>query len=115
MSRDKELDSSEHPFYLTKKITNFTGNWQGYDARAEFERQGACTDSVWRATPCNANYELSPTYPRVLVVPYAVSDDDLGAIRGKYSCPNLNGCEQFLLVPCAERAKKERSQIEIPS
>ena len=50
----------------------------GYDAEAEFQRQGLNNPlSHWRVTNLNATYNLCQTYPRFLVVPRSLTDDDL--------------------------------------
>eukprot|EP00965_Chrysotila_dentata_P178767 5903320-Pleurochrysis_carterae.AAC.1 len=49
-----------------------------YDPEVEFHRQGLNNPlSHWRITRLNENYELCSTYPALLVVPRAVSDDDV--------------------------------------
>lgn len=69
-----------------------------YDARREFSRMGIGgkaaegPGSAWRISDINKNYEYSPTYPSVLCVPRAVSDNMLkygGAFRSKARIPSL--------------------------
>lgn len=70
-----------------------------YDARREFARQGIGEKApdgpgrAWRITDINAEYEYSPTYPSVLCVPKAVSDNLLkygGEFRSKQRIPALS-------------------------
>ncbi|KAF2173082.1 hypothetical protein M409DRAFT_62694 [Zasmidium cellare ATCC 36951] len=69
-----------------------------YDARREFARMGVGgkaaegPGSAWRISDINKNYEYSPTYPSVLCVPRAVSDNMLkygGVFRSKGRIPAL--------------------------
>ncbi|KAK3099992.1 hypothetical protein FSP39_013159 [Pinctada imbricata] len=50
--------------------------WRVFDPVAEFRRQGLPTES-WRISKINEKYELSDTYPSVLVVPAAATDEDV--------------------------------------
>ncbi|PVD34717.1 hypothetical protein C0Q70_05994 [Pomacea canaliculata] len=50
--------------------------WRIYDPIVEYKRQGLPTES-WRITRINENYEISDSYPAILAVPTAASDDDL--------------------------------------
>ena len=53
-------------------------SWTLYDAETEFHRQGLLNPlSHWRICRLNEKYELCPTYPRLLVVPNSVSDEDI--------------------------------------
>lgn len=56
------------------------GGWQIYNAREEFRRQGVSEkqyEKGWKFTEINDNYQFSPTYPSVLVVPSKMSDATL--------------------------------------
>lgn len=50
--------------------------WQVYEPIAEYKRLGSITET-WKITKINENYELCDTYPGILVVPSAASEDDL--------------------------------------
>lgn len=69
--------------------------WELYDARREFRRMGIGpkeADKGWRISELNHDYSYSPTYPAVLVVPSAVSDNVLkhgGPYRSKVRIPAL--------------------------
>jgi hypothetical protein len=45
--------------------------------QAEFKRQKIDFLTKWRITEANQNFELCDTYPRVLVVPRSVTDEQL--------------------------------------
>jgi hypothetical protein len=54
-----------------------------YDVLTEFSRQGVLEigeECPWRICHANANYRLCNTYPRTLVMPRAMSDDELFAV-----------------------------------
>ena len=53
------------------------GEMRPFDIHAEMERQGVTDSGVWRPTAINAEYAVTPTYPRVLYVPSCVDDDVL--------------------------------------
>jgi hypothetical protein len=58
--------------------------WRLYDARAEFRRQGISEKLVergWRISTINKDYTFCSTYPAVLAVPSAVSDNVLKYAR----------------------------------
>ncbi|KAF2721030.1 phosphatases II [Polychaeton citri CBS 116435] len=70
-----------------------------YDARREFARMGIGgkaaegPGSAWRVTDINKDFSFSPTYPSVLCVPRAVSDNMLkygGPFRSKSRIPALD-------------------------
>ncbi|KAH8692841.1 protein phosphatase [Talaromyces proteolyticus] len=53
--------------------------WELYDPRKEWARQrvGENINTGWRISGINADYNFSPTYPAVLPVPSAISDNTL--------------------------------------
>ena len=70
----------------------------GFDARREFARMGISDKAAdgpgtaWRITDINQDYSFSATYPSVLCVPRAVSDNMLkygGAFRSRSRIPAL--------------------------
>ena len=64
--------------------------WFVYEVRAEYERMGIAKTSDWRFTTINQAFKFCDTYPKVLVVPQNVSDDDLrqvGEFRSKHRIP----------------------------
>ena len=70
-------------------------SWDLYDPVREFQRQGLVLNSEecpWRISNINEKYEFSPTYPKSLVVPRAISDTLLrhaGKYRSKSRVPAL--------------------------
>eukprot|EP01105_Mastigella_eilhardi_P004177 TRINITY_DN1554_c0_g1_i1.p1 TRINITY_DN1554_c0_g1~~TRINITY_DN1554_c0_g1_i1.p1 ORF type:complete len:774 (+),score=188.02 TRINITY_DN1554_c0_g1_i1:1479-3800(+) len=65
--------------------------WTVYDPRAEFQRIGVPC-AKWRLTELNKNYEFSESYPALLCVPEAISDEELPAVfhfRSKGRIPAL--------------------------
>ena len=52
--------------------------WSLFSHEAEVQRQGINNPlACWRVTQLNARYELCPSYPRLLVVPRAISDAEV--------------------------------------
>ena len=51
-------------------------SFRAYDDRAEYARIGVPNES-WRISTVNAAYELCSSYPRLMAVPAAATDDDL--------------------------------------
>lgn len=82
-------------FYYTP-VVPFTSShgWKVYDPQQEFSRQGVGrTTNQWRFTDINKDYEFSPTYPSVLVVPANISDAVLNyavKFRSKGRLPALS-------------------------
>ncbi|KAL8676641.1 MAG: hypothetical protein Q9186_006869 [Xanthomendoza sp. 1 TL-2023] len=69
--------------------------WDLYDARREWKRQGISEkdpDKGWRISKINTDYGFSPTYPALLAVPSAISDNTLnyaGRYRSRVRLPVL--------------------------
>ncbi|KAI9817734.1 MAG: hypothetical protein M1826_001490 [Phylliscum demangeonii] len=69
--------------------------WQIYDAHREFNRLGISRgneDCRWRISEINKDYKFSPTYPALLAVPAAISDNVLnyaGRYRSRVRIPVL--------------------------
>lgn len=66
--------------------------WKVYDPIAEFNRLGLETNDQWRVTNLNKDYEFSPTYPALLVVPKKITDSVLkyaSKYRSKQRLPVL--------------------------
>ncbi|KAI9758356.1 MAG: 40S ribosomal protein S3 [Chaenotheca gracillima] len=82
---------SYRPQYPEKDVNG----WTLYDPRQEWKRLGVSdkgTENGWRLTGINEDYKFSPTYPRLLVVPTAISDNVLnyaGRYRSRVRVPAL--------------------------
>ncbi|KAL8770793.1 MAG: hypothetical protein Q9194_005083 [Teloschistes cf. exilis] len=69
--------------------------WDLYDARREWKRLGISekdSDKGWRISNINLDYGFSPTYPALLAVPSAISDNTLnyaGRYRSRARLPVL--------------------------
>lgn len=57
-----------------------SSGWQIYDVKREYERIGISKSNDWRFTHINQQFKFCETYPKILVVPQSVSDDDLKQI-----------------------------------
>eukprot|EP01006_Ploeotia_vitrea_P031533 TRINITY_DN63874_c0_g1_i1.p1 TRINITY_DN63874_c0_g1~~TRINITY_DN63874_c0_g1_i1.p1 ORF type:complete len:1121 (+),score=591.58 TRINITY_DN63874_c0_g1_i1:188-3364(+) len=67
--------------------------WNVYDVEAEFRRQGALMSGKWVLSDVNHDFVYSPTYPARLVLPAAMSRDEiisLGKFRSKARIPVLS-------------------------
>lgn len=60
--------------------TNSSGGCPSTDLLLEFSRLGVLDNNCWRVSEANAAYKLCSTYPTALVVPAAVTDDELFAV-----------------------------------
>ncbi|KAL8773002.1 MAG: hypothetical protein Q9209_002022 [Squamulea sp. 1 TL-2023] len=69
--------------------------WELYNARREWKRLGISekdSEKGWRISTINTDYEFSPTYPALLAVPSAISDNTLnyaGRYRSRARLPVL--------------------------
>lgn len=65
---------------LNREKEELLNGWKAYDIRKEFQRQGIQIDD---GSKClykwvdNTNWELSPTYPELLVIPSKMSFENL--------------------------------------
>jgi myotubularin-related protein 6/7/8 len=87
-----------HAFHFKPPQEELAASMPPYDARREFARMGIGPKAAegpgaaWRITDINKDYSYSSTYPNVLCVPRAVSDNTLrygGAFRSKARIPAL--------------------------
>jgi len=65
--------------------TSATRGWNLYQPATEFGRMDIPDGSLWRISDVNEDYHLSPSLPRVIVVPSKLSDDAIraaGAMNG---------------------------------
>ena len=63
--------------FVHKPALDAPTGWSVYDASKEYLRMGMSKSSDWRFTSINQQFKFCETYPRVLVVPQQVTDDDL--------------------------------------
>jgi myotubularin-related protein 6/7/8 len=90
-STEKLYAFNYKPQSSEKKING----WTIYDAKAEWRRQGISEKGVdrgWRLSTINTDYTFSPTYPALLAVPTAISDNTLnyaGRYRSRVRIPVL--------------------------
>lgn len=107
----RETDAPDGEYRaFRRKATPYDEEGQGiYDARAEFERQGAYKeDSGWKETDLNQNFELCSTYPKVLMFPAGLSPDDITGVskfRSKQRLPSLSWIHpenKAAIVRCAQ-------------
>jgi hypothetical protein len=76
--------------YSFKKQYTDSNGWQLYDVKQEYERMGISKSNDWRFSYINQNFKFCDTYPKVLVVPQSVSDEELrevGEFRSKHRIP----------------------------
>lgn len=77
-------------FDYKKTFTEQNNGWNVYDVRQEYERMGLTQSNDFRYSKINADFKFCETYPRLLVVPKSVSDEDLrlvGEFRSKHRIP----------------------------
>ncbi|KAK5120214.1 hypothetical protein LTR85_006420 [Meristemomyces frigidus] len=88
-----------HAFHFQPPHEEVKAEHTAYDARREFARMGIGgkaaegPGSAWRLTDINHDYSFSATYPSVLCVPQAVSDNMLkygGGFRSRSRIPALS-------------------------
>eukprot|EP00736_Rhodelphis_marinus_P010728 Rmarinus@m.1054 len=109
---DRYFVSYYRPPPLPQGVQKFS-----YDARAEFARVGV-PNSRWRLTETNVQYELCPTYPRVLAVPASITDRELSEVanfrsKGRFPAlcwtwppsliPSVADPSKTLFVPSSDR------------
>ncbi|KAL4067721.1 phosphatases II [Scleroderma citrinum] len=75
-------------FYSPNPPFDTEGGWNIYSPRKEFGRMGVGTRTkAWRFTDINKDYQFSPSYPFLLVVPTRISDSTLHyAARYRSKC-----------------------------
>ncbi|XP_076367351.1 phosphatidylinositol-3-phosphate phosphatase [Tachypleus tridentatus] len=100
--------------------------WTVYEPIAEYKRQGLPTES-WKITKINENYELCDTYPAILAVPAAATDDDLRSVanfrsRGRIpvlswihpeSQATITRCSQPQVGVSGKRSKDDERYIQM--
>lgn len=123
-------------FPLSNKLTFFTfeykekfsqNGWHVYEPVAEYMRLNSVITETWKVTRINENYELCDTYPTILVVPSAASDEDLKQVaqfRSKGRIPvlswlhpetqaSLTRCAQPLVGVGGKRSRDDERYIQL--
>lgn len=100
--------------------------WQVYEPIAEYQRLGSITET-WKITKINENYELCDTYPAILVVPSAASEEDLRQVaqfrsRGRIpvlswlhpeSQASITRCAQPLVGVGGKRSREDERYAQL--
>lgn len=100
--------------------------WQVYEPIAEYKRLGSITET-WKITKINENYELCDSYPPILVVPSAASEEDLRQVaqfrsRGRIpvlswlhpeSQASLTRCAQPLVGVSGKRSREDERYVQL--
>nr|CAB3264056.1 myotubularin-related protein 2-like [Phallusia mammillata] len=102
--------SNKLPFFaclFKEEYAEDKNGWTTYSAKTEYQRLGMPIEG-WRYTKHNSKYELCDTYPHLLVVPAAASDDDLKQVaqfRSRGRIPVLSWIHpesQATITRCAQ-------------
>ncbi|XP_042895008.1 phosphatidylinositol-3,5-bisphosphate 3-phosphatase MTMR2 [Parasteatoda tepidariorum] len=133
--RDVFEKLQQYAFPISNKLPLFAFEYQGkysvngwtvYEPIQEYKRQGLPTES-WKITKINEHYELCDTYPAILAVPSAATDDDLRAVanfRSRCRLPVLSWihpesqatitrCSQPLVGVSSKRCKEDERYIQM--
>ncbi|XP_062520842.1 myotubularin-related protein 2-like isoform X2 [Corticium candelabrum] len=99
--------------------------WGVYDIEKEFRRQGALNDG-WRLSRVNEGYAICDTYPELLCVPAAATDDSLqqvAAYRSRGRIPvlcwihkenraSITRCSQPMVGKLGKRCKEDERMLQ---
>ncbi|XP_054722189.1 myotubularin-related protein 2-like [Uloborus diversus] len=133
--RDVFEKLQQYAFPVSNKLPIFCFEYQGkysvngwsvYEPIAEYKRQGLPTES-WKITKINEHYDLCDTYPAILAVPAAATDEDLRAVanfRSRSRIPVLSWihpesqatitrCSQPLVGVSSKRSKDDERYIQM--
>ncbi|CAL1295648.1 unnamed protein product [Larinioides sclopetarius] len=133
--RDVFEKLQQYAFPISNKLPLFTFEYEGkyalngwtvYEPIAEYKRQGLPTES-WKITKINEHYDLCDTYPAILAVPAAATDEDLRAVanfrsRGRIpvlswihpeSQASITRCSQPLVGVSSKRCKEDERYIQM--
>lgn len=102
--------------------------WNVYDVQKEFMRQKVNLNNIkWKQTDINKNFEICDSYPQILIVPAAATDDllrEAAAFRSRgrlpvltwhhpYNGASLTRCSQPLVGLSRSRSKADEELVEI--
>ena len=133
--RDVFEKLQQYAFPINNKLPMFafdykekyqTNGWQVYEPIAEYQRLGSITET-WKITKINENYELCDSYPAILVVPSAASEDDLRQVaqfrsRGRIpvlswlhpeSQASLTRCSQPMVGVSGRRSREDERYVQM--
>ncbi|KAG9510805.1 Myotubularin-related protein 2, partial [Fragariocoptes setiger] len=133
--RDVFEKIQQYAFPITNKLHLFAfdyhekfpvNGWNVYEPIAEYKRLGSITET-WKITRINENYTLCDTYPSILVVPSAASEDDLRQVaqfrsRGRIpvlswlhpeSQASLTRCAQPLVGVGGKRSRDDERYVQM--
>lgn len=133
--RDVFEKLQQYAFPFSNKLTLFAfdykekypiNGWQVYEPIAEYKRLGSITET-WKITKINENYELCDSYPAILVVPSAASEEDLRQVaqfrsRGRIpvlswlhpeSQASLTRCAQPLVGVGGKRSREDERYVQL--
>ncbi|XP_067949340.1 myotubularin-related protein 2-like [Watersipora subatra] len=88
VSHDLPLFAFEH----NSESFGKNNGWNIYTPMTEYQRLKVLTNTQWKLTTANGDYKLCPSYPSMLVVPSAATDEELHAVarfRSKGRLPVL--------------------------
>ena len=101
--------------------------WSIFDPQREFHRQGLNNpNSNWRVTKLNEDFGLCGTYPRLLVVPRSISDEELKKAapfrsgrrlpvlcwKDPYGLSSITRCSQPLVGVAKNRSKQDEDLLQ---
>lgn len=119
--------SSKLPLFAFEFQEKYPVNgWTVYEPIAEYKRQGLPNES-WKITKINEKFELCDTYPSILAVPSAATDEELRAVanfrsRGRLpvlswihpeSQATITRCSQPLVGVSGKRSKDDEKYIQM--
>jgi myotubularin-related protein 1/2 len=113
-------------FDYKETFNGVENGWGVYDIRKEFERQGALGDE-WRLTEVNKGFAICDTYPELLCVPTATSDDllkQVAAYRSRGRIPvlcwihkenraSITRCSQPLVGKLGKRCREDEVMLHL--
>lgn len=73
-----------YPFYYRPMFDIIEDGWQTFELNREYQKILQSTDD-WRISHANKGYALCPTYPEMVIVPKAITDENLIKVA-QYRC-----------------------------
>jgi len=69
-----------YPFFYQSALDIVEEGWQIFDLEQEYSRLVLSLSDAWRISRVNQNFEVCPTYPRLVLVPKPVDDESIHKI-----------------------------------